>query len=226
TEQALQERLCKYNGQKITESANYGPNANCPNVAILPLTATATDVLNRIKDMRADGGTNIQQGAVWGLHALTPGEPLIEALPTGTSTVSKVMIIMTDGFNEPDFRAYDQTFNGTAIYGSWGFRKDGRLPDTDGILNNENEYSAHNSKADMTAAIDAKTLATCASAKAPGTNIIVYTIGLSPPSAETRKMLEDCSSGTGYSFFPSDPSELVGVFKTIAGQLAQLRIAQ
>lgn len=228
----LQSRLCKYNGTNVNDDANAGPNAYCPNVSILPLTSTPDSVLTSITGMRADGGTNIQQGAVWGMHALTATEPLTQGLPAGTGTVSKVMIVMTDGFNEPDFRTYSDTFNGTGIYGSWGFRKDGRLPDTDGNLSNENEYAAHNSKADMTATMDAKTVATCAAAKAPvtanppGSGIIVYTIGLSSPSDATKQMLKDCSSGTGYWFFPDDPSKLVDVFKTIAGQLAQLRIAQ
>ena len=226
-EASVQARLCKYdNKTKVVDTATKGPNAYCPEVSILPLTSTLSSVLTRITEMRADGGTNIQQGAVWGMHALTANEPMTQALPTEPGTVSKVMILMTDGFNEPDYRAYSDTFNGTAIYGSWGFRKDGRLPDTDGVLNNENEYNAHKSKADMTATMDAKTVATCANAKAPDPGIIIYTIGLSSPSAATTKMLTDCSSGPGYAFFPNNPSELVDVFKTIAGQLAQLRIAQ
>ncbi|MBD8065583.1 pilus assembly protein [Devosia sp. PTR5] len=223
TERELQERLCKYNGVAVSDRSTSGPNANCPYVEILPLTSDDTAVLNRINTMNADGGTNIQQGAMWGYHALSNAEPLTQAAPYSSGAVSKVMILMTDGFNEPDYRRYSDTWNGTAIYGSWGFRKDGRLPDTDGIIGNENEYGAHNSKADMTVTMDQKTVQTCANAKADG--IRVYTIGLNPPSQATRDMLTSCSSGDGYYFFPNNPSELVDVFAQIANQLTQLRLA-
>lgn len=224
TVRELQERLCKYNGTRPNDNSTSGPNANCPTVSILPLTATVSDVTQRIKGMTANGMTNIQQGAVWGMHALTNAEPLSEGLPYKPGETSKFMIVMTDGFNEPDFQTYSNTFNGTAMYGPWGFRKDGRLADTDGIIGNQNEYNAYFSKADMTATMDAKTIQTCTNAKAAG--IQVYTIGLNPPSQATRTMLTNCSSGAGYYFFPNNPSELVNVFKNIANQLNQLRLSQ
>jgi hypothetical protein len=223
TQQELQERLCKYNGVTVSDSKNSGPNAYCPSISVLPLTDNVDNVLARINAMNADGGTNIQQGAIWGYHALSSTEPLTQAAPYSSGAVSKVMILMTDGFNEPDYRSYSDTWNGTGIYYSWGFRKDGRLPDTDGIIGNENEYNAHNSKADMSETMDEKTVATCNNAKAEG--IRVYTIGLNPPSQATRDMLESCSSGDGYYFFPEDPSDLIDVFTQIANQLAQLRLA-
>ncbi|KRA41993.1 hypothetical protein ASD80_09695 [Devosia sp. Root635] len=223
SERELQERLCKYNGTTVADSKNSGPNAYCPSISVLPLTDNVDNVLARINAMNADGGTNIQQGAMWGFHALSNTEPLTQAAPYSSGAVSKVMILMTDGFNEPDYQRYSDTWNGTGVYYSWGFRKDGRLPDTDGIIGNENEYNAHNSKADMSATMDEKTVATCNNAKAEG--IRVYTIGLNPPSQATRDMLESCSSGDGYYFFPEDPSDLVDVFTQIANQLAQLRLA-
>lgn len=223
SERELQERMCKYTGVTVSDGRTSGPNANCSYVQLLPLTTNPASVLSRINAMDADGGTNIQQGAMWGFHALSNTEPLTQAAPYQSGSVSKVMIIMTDGFNEPDYRSYSDTWNGTAVYGSWGFRKDGRLPDTDGIIGNENEYNAHGSKAAMTATMDAKTVTTCNNAKAMG--IRVYTIGLNPPSQATRNMLTACSSGPGFFYFPDDPSQLTDVFKTIANQLTQLRLA-
>lgn len=213
TERQLQERICKYSGQTVTDSANFGPNAYCPDVTLMPLTEDPDDVYDKIDDMRADGGTNIQQGTVWGLHALTNTEPLTEGLSLEDNAVSKVMIVMTDGFNEPDYRPYSQTWNGTAIYGAWGFRKDGRLGGA----------NAHFSKPDVTAEMNARTLATCQSAK--DMDIIVFTVGLNPPDNTTREMLEDCSSGAGYFFFPATAAELTDDFRTIAEQLAPLRLA-
>lgn len=216
----LQERMCKYSG---TSPGNNATNGSCPTLSLLPLNNNPVTVRAKITAMAASGGTNIQQGAIWGFHALTPSEPLTEGLVNVAASVKKVMIVMTDGFNEPSFEAYSSDWNGSD-YSSWGYRKDGRLADTDGIIGNQNEYNAFNSQADMTAVMNAKTEATCANAKAAG--IEVYTIGLSPPSQASIDSLTRCSSGAGYYFFPTDPTELVGVFITIAGQLAQLRLAQ
>lgn len=210
----LQERICKYTGQTVSDSADFGPNAYCPDVTLMPLTAEPDNVYDKIDDMRANGGTNIQQGTVWGLHALTDSEPLTEALSPADNAVSKVMIVMTDGFNEPDYKAYHETWNGTAIYGSWGFRKDGRL----GAPN------AHFSKPDITAEMNTRTLATCQAAK--DADIMVFTVGLNPHDQTTRDMLEDCSSGPGYFHFPTTPEDLTATFRTIAEQLAPLRLAQ
>ncbi len=220
----LQERLCKYNGTTVTDSRGSGPNALCPEVAVLPLSHSPAAVLNRIAGMRADGSTNIQQGAMWGVHALSPSEPLTEGLLNTNAAVSKNLIIMTDGSNDPDWLAYDRSDNGTNAYITWGFRKDGRLADTDGIPNNENEYAAFNTEAKMISAMDAKTLATCATAKAA--DMKVFTIGLSSPNAQATNVLTNCSSGEGYAYFPQTPAELKDVFRRIAAQLAQLRLAR
>jgi len=218
-----QERLCKYDRTRAPDTSSRGPNANCPEVTILPLTDVPLSVFDKIDDMRAGGNTNIQQGAAWGMHMLTPNEPLTEALNRDSNSVSKVMIVMTDGFNEPDFQSYWRNWNGTNQYFSWGFRKDGRLADTDGILGNEGEYSAFNDKADMTAAMDQKLIATCASAKASG--ITVYTIGLSSPSEQATQTLRACASSPDKARFPTTPTQLVGTFRAIAEELAQLRLA-
>ena len=210
----LRERMCKYNATPVVDGTNSGPNANCPEVSLLPLTRSVGDVQARIRAMRANGNTNIQQGAMWGVHALSPSEPLTQGLVNTNAAVSKNLIIMTDGFNEPA---------SATSYFSWGFARDGRLADTDGIPGNENETNVTSGSA-MTAAMDRKTVATCATAKAA--DIKVFTIGLSSPNAQATKVLQDCSSGEGYAYFPKSPAELKDVFRRIAAQLAQLRLAK
>ncbi|WDR02440.1 hypothetical protein PSQ19_17820 [Devosia algicola] len=76
--------------------------------------------------------------------------------------------------------------------------------------------------------MNTRTSQTCANAKAAGIN--VYVIGLatdntSNPTA-VRAMLTGCASDPGQAYFPSAPSELNSVFRTIAQQLAALRLAQ
>jgi hypothetical protein len=201
----LQERLCKYNGQR---AANSETNSNCPATTLLPLTSSPTAVTTRINQMTASGNTNIQQGAIWGVHMLTNGEPLTDALPRSDS-VAKAMILMSDGENMPITR---NDMNGSTYF-SWGFQANGRL----GPQNQTNTLSK------MTAVMDDKTEAACQTAKDLG--ITVYVVGLAVP-ASVKSMLETCSSGTDYAYFPDTPSELIDDFKAIAGRLAPLRLSR
>lgn len=65
---------------------------------------------------------------------------------------------------------------------------------------------------------DASTRATCASAKAAG--IKIYTIAFMAPD-NGKKLLNYCSSGTGYYYEPNDMSTLVASFGEIARKAAK-----
>lgn len=201
----LQERLCKYNGTNVSNSRT---NYNCASTAILPLNNSPSSITTRINQMTANGNTNIQQGTIWGVHMLTNAEPLTEALPRSDS-VAKALIVMTDGENYP---AWGNDMNGGAYF-SWGYRWNNRLAPA-------GETDTH---AKMAAAMDKKTLAACKTARDLG--IRVYVVGLAVPSG-LKAMLEECSSGPEYAFFPATPSDLVDDFKEIAARLAPLRLAQ
>lgn len=205
----LQSRMCKYTGSTVANSkTNYG----CPSAAILPMTQTPKSVTDHIASMVAAGSTNIQQGTVWGMHALTHEEPITDGSGKSDIDVRKALIVMTDGENDPPFTASD--VNGGAYF-SWGFPFDGRLAEFVNQVDTETKVRAIQ---------DAKNLAACDYAKRIR-HIEVYTIGLSSP-AGVKAMLTTCSSGAGYSFFPNDPAALIGVFRAIANQLAPLTIAQ
>jgi hypothetical protein len=205
----LQSRLCKYDG--ASSVSNNNTNYGCPSVPVLPMTETPQLVLDKIDDMVANGSTNIQQGAIWGVHALTHGEPLTQGRVRNDTDVRKALIIMTDGENDPPF--YDSDFNG-GDYFSWGFPYDGRLADTRNEVSTETKIRAIQ---------DAKTIAACATAKALGME--VFTIGLSSP-AGVKSMLTTCSSGANYAFFPNSPDQLIPTFRNIANQLAPLSITK
>ncbi|HTN63780.1 MAG TPA: hypothetical protein VL147_19870, partial [Devosia sp.] len=204
----LQSRVCKYTGVSVSNSKT---NAGCPSVPVLPMTEAPKLVLDKISDMVANGSTNIQQGAIWGVHALTHGEPLTQGRVRNDTDVRKALIIMTDGENDPPF--YDSDFNG-GDYFSWGFPYDGRLADTRDEVSTETKIRAIQ---------DAKTIAACATAKALGME--VFTIGLSSP-AGVKTMLTTCSSGANYAFFPNSPDQLIPTFRNIANQLAPLSITK
>lgn len=207
----LQNRLCKYNGAR---PSNAQTNNGCPTISVLPMTQTPKTVTDKIASMVAAGSTNIQQGAVWGMHALSHQEPMTEGSDKSDIDVRKALIIMTDGENDPPFTASD--VNG-GTYFSWGFPFDGRLAQYVNQVDTETKVRAIQ---------DAKTLAVCDYAKDPKLRgIEIYTIGLSSP-AGVKAMLTSCSSGAGFNFFPNDPKDLITTFRAIANQLAPLTIAQ
>jgi hypothetical protein len=209
---AMQERQCKYaSGVTVSKWAD-GPNGDCPDSDILPLTDARTTVLTKISTMVAEGGTNIHQGVMWGFHMLSPTEPLTEGKPYDSAT-SKVMIVMTDGENT--YYPYNN-MNGAWLYMPYGFPYNQRL----GKIGDSTEM--------FQAEMDARTSTTCENAKAAG--ISIYTIGLATDDtsdpAKVKTMLTNCASSAGQAFFPKEPSELTDVFTKIASELAKLRLAR
>lgn len=206
TPRELQERICKYTGGINTRVD--GPNVDCPNTALLPLTDSLPTIKMRIGSMRASGGTNIHQGVMWGFHMLSPTEPLTEGRPYDSAT-SKVMIVMTDGENT---HAASGNMNGSHWYTAYGYPYNERLGEVG------------DSTAELQVIMDTRTTTTCTNAKLAG--ITIYTIGLSAPNQKTKDMLTACASSAGKAHFPTDPSQLKGVFTEIADELSKLRLAQ
>lgn len=204
--QERQERLCKYSRQASVSGS--GPNDDCPATPILPLTTTVGDVTSLINGMNASGGTNIHQGAVWGLRALSPSAPFTQGGDYDVE-LSKVMIIMTDGQNTHPSR---NNINGSRWHSAYGYPRNGRL----GAVG----WSTSQLQREM----DIRTERSCLSAK--DEDIVVYTIGLNPPSSATRTMLENCATSLGHAYFPNNPSDLDAVFQTIANQIVAARISQ
>ncbi len=223
SDRELQERLCKYTGK--IDTGKPGPNADCPFNAITPLTTTKKTVLDAIKVMAPQGYTNIHQGAIWGYHMLSPGEPLTEAQSYASSTV-KVIILMTDGENTVD--GYNSSsMNRARGYMAYGYP--GPAPYNGRIYSST--YPNPSSDAQVTAAMDSRTLETCRQAKKPVATgepdkIVIYTIGLNAPNQKTINLLKDCATDPDHAFFPTDPATLTDTFKLIADQLANLRLAK
>jgi hypothetical protein len=158
--------------------------------------------------MVSSGGTNIHQGVMWGLHMLSPTEPLTEAKVYADST-SKVMIVMTDGENT---HSYTNDYAGANWYTAYGYPYNGRLD------------TSPRSTANFQTEMDNRTKTTCAAAKANG--IVIYTIGLSAPNQTTIDMLTACATDAAHAYFPASATDLVATFQTIASQLADLRLAR
>ncbi len=223
SERELQERLCKYTNRSYSGD---GARSDCPRAAILPLTNVRQTVKDRIDYMEANGSTNIEQGSIWGFHSLSPTEPLTEGRSYDDAT-SKILIIMTDGENNPNYSSYSSNRYGVSGWNAWGYRLNKRL-----LTESTTPKDSLATQSEVIAEVNRRTVAACASAKARG--VKVYTIGLSAPNDSTIQMLKDCASPSevsagvtrNYWYFPSDSDNLTDVFEEIAEQLSELRLAQ
>ena len=73
-----------------------------PSQILLQLTGTKSTVLNKISGLVAGGTTNLHEGFMWGWRTISPNAPFAAAYPMTRApppTNRKVMIFMTDGFN-------------------------------------------------------------------------------------------------------------------------------
>jgi Flp pilus assembly protein TadG len=212
-DRVLQERMCKYRGgtpSKTSLTQVQGPNADCPTNALTPLTSDRDTVRKAINGMSPQGRTNVAQGAVWGFHMLTPGEPLVEArAQTPDESISKVMILMTDGDN---IHSDSGNMNGAIYYTAYGYPHNRRLG------------KPGDSAETLRSLMDDRLEETCRNAKLA--DIKIYTIGLGLTRQRSLDMLINCSSGDGYAFQPSHPDQLNEIFERIANQISQLRISR
>lgn len=224
----LQERLCKYTGNLPRITNQKGPNSDCPQQPVLPLTDDPDDVIDAIDNMVALGGTNIQDGTVWGFRVLSPGAPFTEGAPYSDAT-SKVMIVMTDGentaYNLSNYcgSAAQRNLNGSCYYSAYGYPSNhSSATPRMGPLGTAN--------ANLVTEMNTRTQQTCANAKAEG--ITIYTVGLSTDKVEqsteavVKQMLTNCASTPDRARFPSAASELKEVFMAIANDLSALRLAR
>ena len=199
-----EQRTCKYNN--ANPSWGLGPNYGCVSQAITPLTNTLSTLTTATGTLQANGTTNILEGMTWGWRVLSPGAPFTEGRAYSAPNNRKVIILMTDGYNN-----YGGVNNmNDSTYFSYGFARNGLLG---------NATSDNNALDDL---LDAKTLKACTNAKAAG--ITIYTIAFGNSADST--MLQSCASKTTYFYFPQNSSDLDPVFQQIAQSLTSLRISQ
>ncbi len=204
----------------ITDDGTYrqtndmaGPNLGCP-PPIMPLTNDRAALLARIAGLKPvnRGGTMANQGLQAGWFTLSPkwrglwGGTTPNTLPLdyGTPDMTKAVVLLTDGNNEwfkykpqGDYTSYQRI--------------------GDGLLGTTNANQ-------VTTAIDNRMLALCTNMKAAGITLFTITVGDSANSA-TRALYQSCASPGPNHYFDSPTSaELQTVFRTIAGQLSNLRI--
>jgi Flp pilus assembly protein TadG len=231
-EQADQMCIAKYkNGNVQNLSQGLGPNFTCPLQPIIRLTNNQTAILNEINAMQAYGATVVPAGLMWGWHLLSPNGPFGDGVPYANTTTLKVIILLTDGYNDVQLTSNyipptgpTNGFN-KSIYSAYGYGSGPHLnilSVPQGISQDQADYN-----------IDQKELQLCNNIKAvqnangnPG-RILIYAIGFGTViNNSALQLLQQCASNSSTYFYNPTSDELVTTFQTIAIGLNKLRISK
>lgn len=186
---------------------NKGPDFGCDTQPLMPLTTNFTAVKHKVDSLVARGSTNILEGVMWGWRSLSANAPLTEGSPSDKIGVRKIVVLLTDGTNSLGVISNSMGSANT----SFGYLADGRLGLTSGT------------DAQVTNAMNDKTLAACTNAKADG--IEIYTIRLEEPNVTTGSLLQDCASTPDHYLDVPDRTMLDEAFAKIARKIVQIRLS-
>jgi Flp pilus assembly protein TadG len=188
-------------------SSSNGPNYACEVQPMVPLTTNFNALRAKVASLAAKGNTNILEGAIWGWRTLSSRAPFTEGRPESEVGVEKILVLLTDGTNTLGERSNALG----SLYSAYGYLADGRLGITGG------------STAQITNAMNAKTLQACANAKADG--IEIYTIRLEEPNVTTGNMLRDCATDADHYVDVPNRALLDDAFAKIKDRIALVRLA-
>ncbi|WP_400767942.1 pilus assembly protein TadG-related protein [Methylosinus sporium] len=231
--------VCKYN-VAVAAGGGDGPNSYCPDYTtqtVMQLTSTQSTVTSKISNLVANGNTNLHEGFMWGWRTISPSQPFASGRPYSVANNHKVIVFMTDGFN--NWASAPGTVTGSdyeaAGYYSYNGVKNKRFPD--GSKGNGVDYQTalnaasgswsdyHDKSREMQ---DELTLEACTNAKAAG--IEIFTIGFSIPSDpiddEGLTLLKNCATNKDHYFAATDAASLNLAFSTIGTGLGSLRLTQ
>ena len=196
-------------------SVNAGPWVNCTASKVVPMTYDRSKVEAGITSMKAYGGTNIAEGLAWGMRVLSPTEPFTKVEGVGgiaASTIApyngprwqKIMVLMSDGQNDPYVRSNGNPVSRTdtgSSYNSFGYTL---VPTTAGL----NRYGSTDfNLADDT--LDTYTTTMCNKLKANG--VTIYTVSYRVSST----LLEGCATSPDHFKQANDAVELAAFFDHI-----------
>jgi Flp pilus assembly protein TadG len=235
-------KTCKYKNP-TTPSNSRSPDGVCPSQTtqtLLQLTASQSALTSKINSLQAGGTTNLHEGFMWGWRTLSPNAPFAGGRPYNTANNRKIMVFMTDGFN--NWQSNPGTV-GASQYEAPGYYSlngavNKRLPDGSNSNGDHVNYqtalavAGPNSNVDYhntsRSAQDELTLEACTNAKAQG--IEIFTIGFSVPidpiDAEGLALLQNCATDPSHYFLSTNASELNTAFSTIGSGLGHLRLSQ
>ena len=229
---AAEGRACKYISPRTvspTSSNAYtgipnGPNFGCTTQPLQRLTSNTTTLKSLINAMAPLGSTNIHEGLMWGWRTLSPNSVFADGAAYASSTVNKIIILMTDGANSWATNSYSP-YNQSMYFAAGYFQNvDGSTPNPRLPPGNQNVSNTTNARA----ALDALTALACSNAKSTG--ISIYTIGFSIPSdpidSAGLSLLNSCATNASQAFVANDSSSLITAFNQIAASIGTLRLTQ
>lgn len=184
-----------------------GPNFDCAAQPLLPLTGDYAEVKRRLRDLEANGSTNMLEGMMWGWRVLSPDAPFDGGKPRDTPGNEKIVIFLSDGRN--DWKLLDNDFGSS--YSSFGYIADGRL------------VEAGMPQVGVAETMDDKTLTGCTNAKKDG--VTIFTIRLERDDAATAKLLKACASSDAHYLNVENANGLSAAFETIRSRLRRIHIS-
>lgn len=180
-------------------NAGWAGLSACPAPARKLAPMTAGEVSTYVDSLFAEGSTYHDIGMLWGARMLSPsGIFAAENADTGSTSISRHMIFLTDGETAP----LDLS------YGTYGVEPlDGR------------RWSTSSSQT-LTQVVEGRTAVACEQARRR--NITVWVVGF---GTTLNPVLTQCA-GPGRFFEATDAAELQDVFSKIAAQLGDLRVTK
>ncbi|WP_309628331.1 pilus assembly protein [Brevundimonas sp.] len=197
-----------------TLNSNWGPNRGCDLQPLIRLTDDYDALRDAVDNMIASGNTNVPLGTMWGWHTLSPNAPFGDGRAYGTTRLTKIIIIMTDGENVMS----DAGNPNRGVYNGLGYIYQNRLGITSG--DGSQRRTAMDNRFDHpTAGVEDM----CGNMK--DQNIEVYTVAVQVDgSAQT--LLRRCATDDEH-YFPVDSAAGIGAaFDRIAGAIENLRISR
>lgn len=197
-----------------TFNTNWGPNRGCDLQPLIRLTDNYNALRTAVNNMVASGNTNVPLGTMWGWHTLSPNAPFGDGRAYGTTRLTKIIIIMTDGENVMS----DSSNPNRGTYNGLGYIYQNRLGITSG--DGSQRRTAMDNRFDHpTAGVEDM----CGNMK--DQDIEVYTVAVQVDgSAQT--LLRRCATDADH-YFPVDSAAGIGAaFDRIAGAIENLRISR
>jgi hypothetical protein len=237
--------VCKY---KTTSSVSgnfgpssfFGPNQFCPDngtQTLLQMSATQSTITSKITQLVANGNTALHTGFMWGWRSIAPGLPFSAGRAYNTANNRKIMVFMTDGFN--NWGTQTRTVVGSDYEALGYYTNNGakNLRLSNGVSGDGVDYQSQLTAASGASssylstsrkALDNLTLEACANAKAAG--IEVFTIGFSIPTdpidQQGLTLLQSCATNSSHYFAATNADQLNAAFTSIGLGLGKLRLSQ
>ncbi|MET0527804.1 MAG: pilus assembly protein TadG-related protein [Microvirga sp.] len=230
-------RVCKYYAPTQYRSPMSvlgipnGPNFGCTSKPLQTLTTDKTKLKALIDSLSPSGSTNIFDGFMWAWRTISPLSVFAQGVSYGDTSVKKVIILMTDGFNSWNTNAGMGINNiNDSLFGAMGYLTNSNGSKVAGTPTLAGRLVAGtpnpNSDAKARQAIDALTREACTNAKAR--NISVFTIGFSVPNDPIDQagidLLRECATVPSQAYVANSSTDLISAFDDIVQSIGKLRI--